>query len=417
MKTFIYVNEKNKIDNQKFEVVETKGKGHPDNICDTLAEKISSNYSKYCVENFGVILRHMIDKLSILGGGSMVKFGGGEMISPIKILVNGRFTDRFQNVKINYMNIVETTIKEYFKELFPLLDVENFLLIIDNTHHNEGPGVVYNDNNTSNNERKNFFEVVDKNDLKRHNNHSRCNDTSTTVSYYPMSKLEKTVLDIEKTLNSRTYKNTKPWTGNDIKVMGIRRDSVVEITCCVPLISKYILDCEDYSSKLELVKEDIYSIVSKYFKKEKIKLFINTRDNYENNDLYMTLIGSAVESGDEGAVGRGNRSRGVIPFNRNLSMEAACGKNPVYHTGKLFTAIGDLLSKEIYEKYGVENNVYCTSRMGDFIEEPWNISVELCQKVSEKVKNEIDDSVNQILKKHSIITKDIVNGKIKLNSY
>lgn len=28
MKTFIYINKKNNIDNQKFEVVETKGKGH-----------------------------------------------------------------------------------------------------------------------------------------------------------------------------------------------------------------------------------------------------------------------------------------------------------------------------------------------------------------------------------------------------
>ena len=46
-----------------FEVVETKGKGHPDNICDTLAEKISAAYSRYCVEHYGVVLRHMIDKL------------------------------------------------------------------------------------------------------------------------------------------------------------------------------------------------------------------------------------------------------------------------------------------------------------------------------------------------------------------
>ena len=64
MNVFIYVNKKDNIDNQKFEVVETKGKGHPDNICDTLAEKISANYSKYCINKYGVILRHMIDKLS-----------------------------------------------------------------------------------------------------------------------------------------------------------------------------------------------------------------------------------------------------------------------------------------------------------------------------------------------------------------
>ena len=39
MNTYIYINKKEKINDIQFEVVETKGKGHPDNICDTLAEK------------------------------------------------------------------------------------------------------------------------------------------------------------------------------------------------------------------------------------------------------------------------------------------------------------------------------------------------------------------------------------------
>lgn len=227
METFIYVNKKNNINDTLFEVVEPKGKGHPDNVCDTLAEKISATYSRYCIENYGVILRHMIDKLSILGGGSKVKFGGGEMIAPIKILINGRFTDRFKDEKIDYIAIVIKTIKGYFKELFPLLDVDMFLEIVDNTHHNEGPGVVYNNDDSTKNERKKFYEVVNKDDFSRHNNHFRCNDTSTTVSYYPMSNLEITVLEIEQTLNSKEYKEKYPWTGNDIKVMGIRKNKKV----------------------------------------------------------------------------------------------------------------------------------------------------------------------------------------------
>lgn len=417
METFIYVNKKNNIDESLFEVVETKGKGHPDNICDTLAEKISAAYSRYCVENYGVILRHMIDKLSILGGGSKVKFGGGEMIAPIKLLINGRFTDRFKDEKIDYMTIVTKTIKEYFKELFPLLDVDKYLEIVDNTHHNEGPGVVYNNDDTTNNERKKFYEVVSKTDFSRHNNHFRCNDTSTTVSYYPMSKLERTVLEIEQTLNSNEYKEKYPWTGNDIKVMGIRKDKKVEITSCVPLISHYVKDLEDYINKLNLIREDIKTIILKYFSDNEIEIFLNTRDNYENNDMYMTLIGSAVESGDEGAVGRGNRSRGVIPFCRNFSMEAPCGKNPVYHTGKLFTAIGDTISQMIYEKYNIENVVYCTSKMGDSIEEPWNVSVELNKTTTAKIKKEINKMVVEQIKKHYDITEKLIAQEIKVNSY
>lgn len=417
MKTFIYTNNKNDIDNQAFEIVETKGKGHPDNICDTLAEKISSNYSKYCIEKYGVILRHMIDKLSILGGGSIVYFGKSEMKAPIRLLVNGRFTDRYKEEKIDYMKIVEETIKTYFKELFPLLDVDNYLVIIDNTHHNEGPGVVYNDDETTKNERKKFFEVIDDNDVEKHNNHNKCNDTSTTVSYYPMSKLEQTVLKIEQTLNSSEYKNNNPWVGNDIKVMGMRKNSVIEITSCIPLISLYVSDIEDYKKKIELLKSDVEKIVRMYFKDNETHIYLNTRDNYEKNDLYLTAIGSAIESGDEGAVGRGNRSRGVIPFSRNFSMEAACGKNPVYHTGKLFTAIGDIISKRIYDEFQIENVVYCTSKMGDEICDPWNVSVELNKEVSKEIKNYIDKIVQEEINNHSKITNDLINSVIKVNSY
>ena len=417
MDIFVYTNKKSNINDTEFEVVETKGKGHPDNVCDTLAEKISSEYSKYCLEHYGVILRHMIDKLSILGGGSKVKFGGGEMTSPIRILINGRFTDRFKDEKIDYMKIVYDIIENYFKELFPMLDIKKDLVIVDNTHHNEGPGVIYNNDNTTNNEREKFYEVVSNEDFERHNNHFHCNDTSTTVSYYPMSELEKTVLDIEMTLNSKIYKEKYPWTGNDIKVMGIRKNNSVEITSCVPLISKYIKDLNDYIEKLDLIRKDVTKIIKKHFKDHEFKLFLNTRDNYEKNDMYMTLTGSAIESGDEGAVGRGNRSRGVIPFSRRFSMEAACGKNPVYHTGKLFTAIGYIISEKIYKKYGLEKVVYCTSKMGDSIENPWNISVELNTKVSKNIKMQIEELVNKEVKDHYKTTKKIVSREVKVNNY
>ena len=418
MKVFIYSNNLGMgIDDRLFEVVETKGKGHPDNICDTLAEKISGVYSKYCLDRYGVILRHMIDKLSILGGGSKVSFGHGEMICPIKILINGRFTDRYKDEIIDYMAIVRSTIIDYFNELFPLLDTNKYLEIIDNTHHNEGPGVVYDDKGETKNERKKFFEVVDYLDSKRHNNYNRCNDTSTTVSYFPMSKLERLVLLIEQTLNSDDYKKMYPWIGTDIKVMGIRKDKTIEITSCVPLIAKYVLNVNDYVKKLEFVEKLIREMAVKEFSNHDINIYLNTRDNIETNDLYLTVIGSAVESGDEGAVGRGNRSRGVIPFSRNFSMEAPCGKNPVYHTGKLFTVIGDIISEKIYNELNLENVVFCTSKMGDAIINPWNVSVEVNGNLTKEIRLRINEIVNETINDHKNISVDIINGVWKMNSY
>lgn len=417
MNVFLYTNNQSNIDERDFEVVETKGKGHPDNLCDTLAEKISANYSKYCLNKYGYILRHMIDKLSILGGGSRVTFGKGVITEPIKILINGRFTDRYRDDKIDYMKIINETIREYFGELFPLLNFDKDVKIIDNTHHNEGPGVVFTPDGKTNNYRKNFFEVTDEHDIERHYNNFRCNDTSTTVSYFPMSKLERMVLDIEQTLNSKETKEKFPWIGTDIKVMGIRKKQKIEITCCIPLIALYIKNIYQYNEKISTIKIKVKKIAEKYFEKENISIDLNTRDNYENNDLYLTAIGSAIESGDEGAVGRGNRSRGVIPFCRNFSMEASCGKNPVYHTGKLFTAIGDIISEKIYNNYGLENVVYCTSKMGDFIEDIWNISIEFNKEITENIKQSIEKIVKEEVEEHKKVTEEIINGKRKLNSY
>ena len=93
----IYESGEKNVNNIEYEVVERKGIGHPDTICDTLAELISQNYSKYTLEKYGCIFRHMIDKITILGGSSKVGFGFGNMTKQINILLNGRFTKNYLN--------------------------------------------------------------------------------------------------------------------------------------------------------------------------------------------------------------------------------------------------------------------------------------------------------------------------------
>ncbi|MCX7841342.1 MAG: methionine adenosyltransferase, partial [Anaerolineae bacterium] len=44
------------IDSLPVEIVERKGIGHPDSLCDGMAERISVEYSKWCLEHFGMIL-------------------------------------------------------------------------------------------------------------------------------------------------------------------------------------------------------------------------------------------------------------------------------------------------------------------------------------------------------------------------
>ena len=83
--------------------------GSVDTLCDDLAESISKEYSKYCLENFGHILPHMVDKIGLIGGLSNARFGEGEIVKPVTLLLNGRFSKNLGKINIPYYDIIKDT--------------------------------------------------------------------------------------------------------------------------------------------------------------------------------------------------------------------------------------------------------------------------------------------------------------------
>jgi len=403
------------IDETEFEIVERKGVGHPDTLCDTIAEKISRAYSQYCQRQYGVILRHMVDKIALSGGTTKVTFGGGKMLKPVKLFLNCRFTRTYENRPVPYVSIVREVVEAHLAETIPLFARKRWLRIIDNTHFSPGPGVVYEADGTSRNDRRFFFDVPTEEFAIFHDNGLRANDTSTTVSYSPLSSTERVVLFVERTLNSPGFKLNHPYVGTDIKVMARRQRDRVALTLCVPFIASQTRDARDYERKLKLLKAAVNELTSAQFKRYRFSLFLNTRDDPTRSDYYLTLTGSAIESGDEGVVGRGNRANGVIPFTRHMSMEACCGKNPVYHVGKIYTAIGSLISQEIYEKLGLETYVYLTSQMGRHLSDPWAVLIEVSsRRISRADRMHIAEIADRHLADTRPTTRMIIDGELLL---
>lgn len=120
----VYSSGKTGVDDTPFEIVERKGIGHPDTLCDTIAEKVSQVYSQYCLERYSIILRHMVDKIALSGGAAKVKFGGGEMQKPIRLYLNCRFTRSYQQETIPYLEIAKDVVYRHFGEVLPLLDLD-----------------------------------------------------------------------------------------------------------------------------------------------------------------------------------------------------------------------------------------------------------------------------------------------------
>ncbi len=413
--SLVYASGKTAASETEYEVVERKGIGHPDTLCDTIAEKISRAYSQYCLEKYGIILRHMVDKIALAGGASRVKFGSGEMVTPVRLYLNCRFTRSYQGEPIPYLEIATKVAHAHFAEVMPLFDTSKWLTIVDNTHVSPGPGVVYAEDGNTQNERRFFFEVPDKQFAGYHDNNMRSNDTSTAVAYAPLSDVEKIVLFVENTLNSSTFKIQHPYVGTDIKVMACRTQDRISVTACIPFLAAHTPNKEFYFERLAALRDIIKRLILEVYEHYEISVHLNTRDAPTRSDYYLTLTGSALESGDEGVVGRGNRFNGVIPFTRHMSMEASCGKNPVYHVGKVYTAVAAQVSETIYRRLGLETYVYLTSQMGRSLMDPWTSCVEVCKpRIAAHQKKAIEKILEDALTDIPSITEQIIKGNIVL---
>jgi S-adenosylmethionine synthetase len=203
------------------------------------------------------------------------------------------------------------------------------------------------------------------------------NDTSVGVGFAPLSQTERTVLEIEKMLNSGKFKKKFPEVGEDVKVMGLRVKNKLTVTVAAAMVSGKIPDASHYESVMGDVRSEVEDLLAKGSLEANLRL--NSGDDPKRGSYYLTVTGTSAEQGDDGNTGRGNRVNGVISPMRQYSMEATAGKNPVNHTGKLFNAVAILAADRIVKEVkGVrEAYVRILSRIGNPIDQPLIASAAL----------------------------------------
>lgn len=342
---------------QAVEIVERKGVGHPDSICDAVMDRISVALSREYIKRFGEVLHHNVDKGMIVAGSVEKEFGGGRVTKPMEIIIGDRATFTAGKVKIPVARIARETVVAWFRENLKHVDPQKDLKI----------RVVLEEGSV---ELSDIFSR--KGALKG------ANDTSAAVGYAPLTPTERAVLETERFINSPAFKVDFPETGSDVKVMGVRRGSELDLTVACPLLSPLVESEGDYFRKKASVLKALKTFASDFpFKKTVINL--NTLDVRGRGvgGVYLSLLGTSAEDADSGQVGRGNRVNGVISLNRPMGTEAAAGKNPVSHVGKIYTVLSHRIAAEIYERVeGIkEVYVWLLSQIGSPIDEPKDVYV------------------------------------------
>jgi len=343
------------------EVVERKGTGHPDFICDAVMDAISVALCREYLDAFGTILHHNVDK-SLLAAGSVERwFGGGRVGRPMELIIGDRATFAAGGRSIPVDEIAVETARKWFREHLRFVDPLRHLVCRTVL----APG---------------SEELTDI--FARTGGMLAANDTSAAVGYYPLSPLETTVLDLERYLNSPDFKERFPESGEDVKVMGMRRERMLDLTVAMPLLAERILSERSYFEQKTAIAEDVKRFLlggCSEFDRLELRLNALDREGRGLGGIYLSLLGTSAEDADSGQVGRGNRVNGLIALNRPLGTEAAAGKNPVSHVGKIYNFLSHRLARQVYERVEGLKEVYVIllSRIGSPVDAPVMAAAQL----------------------------------------
>lgn len=342
------------------EVVERKGLGHPDTICDALAEQLSVALCRFYLERFGTVLHHNVDKVLLWGGAARPDFGGGEVSEPIGLYLAGRATLSYRGVTVPIRDLVTDSCEQWLAANLHALDPRRHVAVYCLVR----PGSA---------------DLVELYSRQRGGGVWLANDTSCGVGYAPLSPLEEAVLAAESELNAAA-RGAHPEFGEDVKVMAVRHGTRVDLTVSCALVGRHLNGLDDYLNAKTVAGKLALAAASRALPGAQLRVEVNAADDPATASLFLTVTGTSAEAGDDGEAGRGNRVNGLITPYRPMTLESAAGKNPVTHVGKLYNIAAGGIARRIVAEFDPVHSARCVlvSRIGRPIDDPQLVDIGLC---------------------------------------
>ena len=388
------------ISDQPLEIVERKGLGHPDTICDSVMNQISIDLSKEYIKKFDTVLHHNVDKSLLAAGVAVPAFKGGKVLEPMRFVFGDRATFKVGDEEIPVNEIAANSASNWLKENLRFVDPEKHVVYQSEIK----PGSMA------------LADIFD-----RKGDYLGANDTSAAVGYAPFTPTENLIIDLENYLNSAEFKKSYPESGEDIKLMGLRKQDSLNITVAMAMVDRFIESEIDYFKKQDEIYDAINEFVDKKYGFDKVSIDLNPLDVRGRgiDGLYLTTMGTSAEAGDSGQVGRGNNVVGVIPLNRPMSSEAAAGKNPVSHVGKIYNALCYRIANRVMDDVSGVKEIYVwlLSQIGKPINEPSVVSAQIIPENGVElngVRDLIDEVIADEFDHLHEFCNDLAMGKITL---
>ena len=390
------------LEEQPLELVERKGRGHPDTITDSIADAISIALNREFLSRWNGILHYNLDKGFLVAGSSRPKFGGGSVEKSMLLIVGDRATVGVGSDALDLDSLVSHVSRDWIRRNLRFVDPERHLRIQNEIGRSAG----------------NLADI-----FLRGGGFLGANDTSVTVGYAPLTRTEALVKSVEKHVNSTDFKRSYPEAGEDVKVMGRRVKADMDLTLSVAFVDRFITDENDYFRKKEEVRSAVETFAKQNLDHDSLTVTLNNLDKPGRgiDGTYLTVTGTSAESGDSGEVGRGNRVNGLFSACRPSSSEAASGKNPVSHIGKIYSVMAFEVADAVVKKVDGVREVYLwlQSKIGEPVNSPGLAAAQVVTtassnegEISRKVREVLEDSLSPAAFKDLI--DRLIQGKVSL---
>jgi S-adenosylmethionine synthetase len=383
------------VEDQTVEIVERKGIGHPDSICDGLAEAVSRALSQLYLDRVGKVLHYNTDETQLVAGRAAPAFGGGEVIEPIYVLIVGRATKEYDGQQLPVNSRALAAAREYLTESLPALEYGTDIVV--DVRLGEGSGDLQDV----------FGEETQEVPM--------ANDTSFGVGHAPLTETETIVYETEHELNT-SYAADHPELGPDVKVMGKREGDEIDITVAAAMVDAHIPDLDAYDDAVKHVHAFVTDLAESRTDRT-VNVDVNTADDYEAGSIYLTVTGTSAEQGDDGSVGRGNRANGLITPNRPMSMEATSGKNPVNHIGKIYNVLSTHIAETVTDEVdGIRDlQIRLLSQIGRPIDEPHVADAQIVTEPGvdlAAIEDDVVAIVDAELADVTSVTRRVIDGEV-----
>ena len=385
-------------DARPVEVVERKGLGHPDRVCDAVAEALSLALSRRGLERHGAILHHNVDKALLVGGRSEPRFGGGRVREPLEIVLAGRAQVPEGH---DLEALAGECVRDWLRANLRHLDAERHVRVRARIR----PGSA---------------DLTELFERARGGRVPLANDTSCGVGHAPLSLLERLVLAVEGDLTAPATRDRHPVFGEDVKVMGVRQDDRIALTVACALVDRFVSGPDDVAAAKAALAARARERATALGAGE-LEVAVNAADDPARGSFYLTVTGTSAEAGDDGQAGRGNRVSGLIAPGRPTTMESVAGKNPISHVGKLYNLCANLGAEAVVRELAAVEEAECVlvSRIGAPIDAPPLAALRLRARggVPEGDRHRAAEILRSEIARVPALWRELLDGRLALDRW